>query len=232
MPPLSTNVIDDDDTSSYAISELNSDQFTHFGGDNDASSDSIPTVITPESSRKRRKLATSTWELARDPLPHEAIRDGKNRIWYCLMCEWNSASLTSVRAHLAKKHGIEIKAGEIWAKWLREECLSNILNSLQVSRQVEREAQEERILRAAINHNTSNEALVQLITTQNLPYNAVTWPKLHALLMTVNYTAEEVVINAKLIVPKLIEQSYIVHRDILKLKLQSSLSKIHISIDI
>jgi len=114
---------------------------------------------------------------------------------------------------------------------LREECLSNILNSLQVSRQVEREAQEERILRAAINHNTSNEALVQLITTQNLPYNAVTWPKLHALLMTVNYTAEEVVINAKLIVPKLIEQSYIVHRDILKLKLQSSLSKIHISID-
>lgn len=41
--------------------------------------------------------------------------------------------------------------------------------------------------------------------------------------MTVNYTAEEVIINAKSTVPKLIEQSYTVHRDILKSKLQSSL---------
>src|SRR6266704_2887305 len=99
MPPLSTNVIADDDTSSYALSKLNSNQITHSSGDNNASIDSILNVTAPESSRKRRKLATSMWELARDPLPHEAIRDGKNRIWYCLMCEWNSASLTSVRAH-------------------------------------------------------------------------------------------------------------------------------------
>ena len=106
MPPLSTIVIDDDDASSSAISELDSDQFTYSGGDDDASSDSTPNILQPP--RKRRKLATSTWQLARDPLPHEAIRDGKNRIWYCSMCEWNSASLTSVRAHLAKKHGIEI----------------------------------------------------------------------------------------------------------------------------
>ena len=174
MPPSSTNLIDDDDTSSYTISELNSDRFTHSGGDNDASSDSTPNITTPESSRKRRKLATSTWELARDPLPHEAIRDGKNRIWYCSMCEWNSASLTSVRAYLAKKHGIEIQAREVRAKRLREERLSNILNSLQASRQVKREAQEERVLRAAINRDAFNEALTQLITTRNLPYNAAT----------------------------------------------------------
>jgi len=108
MPPSSTNVIDDDDTSSYAISELDSDQFTYSSGNNNASSDSTPNITTLESSRKRRKLATSMWELARDPLPYEAICDGKNWIWYCLMCEWNSASLTSIRAHLAKKHGIEI----------------------------------------------------------------------------------------------------------------------------
>lgn len=147
------------------------------------------------------------------------------------MCEWNSASLTSVRAHLDKKHGIEIQGGEIRAKRLREERLSNILNSLQASRQVNREAQEERTLRAAINRDAFNEALVQLITLRNLPHNAATWPELHALLMTVNYTAEEVAINATATIPKLIEQSHTVHREILKAKLQSSLSKIHFSID-
>ena len=106
MPPSPTNVIEDDNTSSSAISELDLDQFTHSSGDDDALSDSILTTL--KSPRKRRRLATSTWRLARDPLPHEDIRDGKNRIWYCSMCEWNSALLTSVRAHLAKKHSIEV----------------------------------------------------------------------------------------------------------------------------
>ena len=85
MPPSSTDVTEDDDTSSSAISELNPDRFTHSGGDDDASSDSTPNVTTPKSPCKRRRLATSTWQLARDPLPYETIRDSKNRIWYCLM---------------------------------------------------------------------------------------------------------------------------------------------------
>lgn len=49
--------------------------------------------------------------------------------------------------------------------------------------------------------------------------------------MTVNYTAEEVAINAVGTIPKLIKQSYLVHRKILKEKLQGSLSKIHFSIN-
>jgi len=61
MPPLSTNIIEGDDTSSSAIPELDSDRFTHSGdGDDDTSSDSILntlTVNTPKSSRKRRQLA-------------------------------------------------------------------------------------------------------------------------------------------------------------------------------
>jgi hypothetical protein len=60
MPPSSTNVIEDDDTSSPAISELDSDHFTHSGGDDDASSDSTPntpTVTIPKSPLKRRQLA-------------------------------------------------------------------------------------------------------------------------------------------------------------------------------
>ncbi|OCK97710.1 uncharacterized protein K441DRAFT_655621 [Cenococcum geophilum 1.58] len=53
MPPLFTNVIEDDDTSSSAISELDSDRFTHSGGD-DALSDSTPNVTTTKSPRRRR----------------------------------------------------------------------------------------------------------------------------------------------------------------------------------
>ena len=102
---------------------------------------------------------------------------------------------------------------------MREERLLNILNGLQASRQVNREAQEERTLGAAIDRDAFNEALVQLITLRNLLYNAATWPELHVLLITVNYTAKKVVINATATILKLIEQLYIVHRKTLKAKL-------------
>ena len=47
MPPLSTNIIEDDDTS-YPISEPDSDRFTHSGGGDDAPSDSTPNTL-PQS---------------------------------------------------------------------------------------------------------------------------------------------------------------------------------------
>jgi len=48
MPPLSTNVIKDDDIS-YPISKPDSDRFTHSGGD-DASSDSTLNTLPKVAS--------------------------------------------------------------------------------------------------------------------------------------------------------------------------------------
>ena len=106
MPPSSTDITDDDFS---ILLELNSDQFTYSDAGDEQSSSSIADTSTPPKPRRKRKLAaTSTWGFARDPLPGEPSRDGKNKIWYCSMCEWDSASLTSARVHLAKQHGIEI----------------------------------------------------------------------------------------------------------------------------
>ena len=77
MPPLSTNIIKDNNTSS-AISELDSNQFTHSSGDNEASSDSTLNITTLKLPYKRRQLATFMWQFARDPLPYKAICDSKN----------------------------------------------------------------------------------------------------------------------------------------------------------
>jgi hypothetical protein len=63
IPPLSTNVIKDDNIPYSTISKLNSNWFTHSSGENDALSDSISntsTIITLKSSYKKRQLATST----------------------------------------------------------------------------------------------------------------------------------------------------------------------------
>ena len=77
MPPLPTDVIKDDNVSSPTISKLDSNRFT-YSSDDDALSDSTLNIITPKSPYKRHWLVTSKWQLAHGPLPHKAIRGGKN----------------------------------------------------------------------------------------------------------------------------------------------------------
>ncbi|KAI8416675.1 hypothetical protein FOFC_02988 [Fusarium oxysporum] len=91
---------------------------------------------------------------------------------------------------------------------------------------------EEQVLRNVLNPKAAMEALVQLVTVRNLPYNCNTWPELHALLMAANYTAEELINTSHGHVQKLCSNSYAIHEDILRKKLQSSPAKLHLSADV
>jgi hypothetical protein len=88
------------------------------------------------------------------------------------------------------------------------------------------------VLRAVLNKQAFQEALVQLIVLRNLPYNAVEWPELQALLMTVNYTVEDLLKHSHGAVPQMIDSSFVIHKNILKQKLRASPSKSHFSIDV
>ena len=91
---------------------------------------------------------------------------------------------------------------------------------------------EEQILRNALNPKAILETLVQLVTVRNLPYNCSQWPELHALLMAVNYTSESVISLSHGAVQKLVFNSYFIHKDILRKKLQSSVWELHLSADV
>ena len=111
MPPSSTDVIDDNNKTSSALSELDSDQFTVFTGNNPSSNSTVSllnlsTLSIPPPHKKRKLTAISTWALSCEPLPYESICNGKNKIWYCFICEWDTSSLTSACAYLGKKYGI------------------------------------------------------------------------------------------------------------------------------
>jgi hypothetical protein len=73
--------------------------------------------------------------------------------------------------------------------------------------------------------------LAQLIVVRNLPYEAVSWPELHALLLSVNYTCEEALISSSSTVPKLIKDSFLLNKALLKQKLSTSLTPIHLSLN-
>jgi hypothetical protein len=80
-----------------------------------------------------------------------------------------------------------------------------------------------------LNTKAAMEALVQLVTVRNLPYNCNTWSELHALLTAANYTTEEPINTSHGHVQKLCSDSYAIHKNILRKKLQFSPAKLDLS---
>lgn len=187
-----------------------------------------------EPASKRRKLrALSTWSYARAPRDDEDLKNQQGRrYFYCAQCPyWRNVITTNIRAHLISKHGIFVKEQESVIKQATKQRIEGLFQ-----KQGELEAQKlkerkERILRECVKIDIVREALAQLIVVRNLPFEAVTWPELRALLLSVNYTCEDALVDSDSTVPKLIEDSFMLDKVVLKRKLHTSLSWIHFSID-
>ncbi|PVH93321.1 hypothetical protein DM02DRAFT_501822, partial [Periconia macrospinosa] len=173
--------------------------------------------------RKRTTTAEATWQHTRKPRGSYPERDGPKQelVFYCKYCE-NSPYSTYVsstfRNHLLKIHSIE--------------AAGSSLNPIKKAQVVKLQEREEQVLRNALNPKAAMEALVQLVTVRNLPYNCNTRPELHALLMASNYTAEGLINTSHGHIQKLSSNSYFVHKDILRKKLQSAPAKLHLSADV
>ncbi|ODA78133.1 hypothetical protein RJ55_06737 [Drechmeria coniospora] len=162
---------------------------------------------------RKRKPTANTWAHAREPQESEPARcPRKNeKIYYCMHCRdptYSTTVSTTFRRHLLKIHGIELIAHDHPIKKRRDNLI------------------QDAVAKAAI------EALMQLVTVRNLSYNCSSWPELHALICAVNYTAEDLISLSHGSIQKLVSNSYCVHKDILRRKLQSSPSKLHLSADV
>ncbi|EKG09170.1 transposase-like protein, partial [Macrophomina phaseolina MS6] len=198
-----------------------------------------PKTLSSTSSKKRRARTTdSTWEHARRPQSSEPERGGqkKDLVFYCKYCVSPSYSTyvsTTFRNHLLKVHSIEVKCSEAHpVKRARNSLLKDAFAKAGHVNTVKLQMREEQVLQDALNPKAAIEALVQLVTVRNLPYNCSQWPELHALLLAVNYTAGDIISLSHGSVQKLVSNSYFVHKDILRQKLQSSVSKLHLSADV
>jgi hAT family C-terminal dimerisation region len=209
----------------------------------DISTETLPEPISTSVNqstprRKRARTAKGTWEHSRKPLDSEPERGGpkKNLLHYCKYCTSPSYSTyvsTTFRNHLMKVHSIEADRATVHPiKKARVSLLREAFAKAGQNDTTKLNANEHRILENALDKVAVLEALVQLVTVRNLPYNCSQWPELHALLMAVNPTAENVINLSHGSVQRLVSNSYFIHKDILQKKLQSSLSKLHLSVDV
>ncbi|KAK0716154.1 hypothetical protein B0H67DRAFT_257773 [Lasiosphaeris hirsuta] len=153
-------------------------------------------------------------------------------MYYCKYCveSWGAQNTTNFRQHLESKHGI------ITTSQLRkvENPSNNILQSLYKKAMLINQTSEldTQITKRVLNKEVITQAVASLIVAKNLSFRIVKSPYFHTLCKALNPAVSNEVISSHSTIRRHIKRSWIFYKDFIRKKLSSSLSSVHISIDV
>ncbi|GKU12003.1 unnamed protein product, partial [Fusarium langsethiae] len=192
--------------------------------------------------RAKGRTNKSTWNEARGPYEErgEKARDSSyHEIWYCKHCDSTkkpnsiTTNLSRARKHLQDFHGIRV-IEHVERSDLKKQQHGTItdLFGRQEERQANRDLNEEKYLANAINIPAFEEALARLLAVRNIAHTFIESPEFHAVILSCNYMARDVLLRSRRAVPKLLEKTFAQHKQGLVKKLHNSLSSmVHFTID-
>jgi hypothetical protein len=185
-----------------------------------------------ERRQKKSRVHTLTWSYSRPLKASETVRDKHyHEIWYCKHCDqYKTTNLKRAREHLRTKHRIYVKEEQSDNLKRQKGTIEDIVGK-QIQRQEGRDIEQEKHLLNAINKPAFQEAMARLITVCSLPHSLIERGEFHAVILSLNHMAKDVLIQSRHSIPKLIKNTFDLHQEALCKKLHQSLSQIHFSID-
>ncbi|KAF6518143.1 hypothetical protein HZS61_002221 [Fusarium oxysporum f. sp. conglutinans] len=192
--------------------------------------------------RAKGRTNKSTWNEARGPYEErgEKARDASyHEIWYCKHCDSTkkpnsvTTNLSRARKHLRDFHGIRV-IEHVERSDLKKQQHGTItdLFGRQEERQANRDLNEEKYLANAIDIPAFEEALARLLAVRNIAHTFIEYPEFHAVILSCNYMARDVLLRSRRAVPKLLKKTFAQHKQGLVKKLHNSLSSmVHFTID-
>jgi len=186
-----------------------------------------------EGSDKRKTRQASIRTHTREPQQGESTYKDKNLIYYCKYCSdpsYQYQSSTAFRNHLLKQHNINFEIEPRRVDTASQLALQTLYNQASIANQTSE--LNTQILKRVLHKEVINEALISLITVHALPFRLMESDKFHTFCKALNPQATTKVISSHAEVKNKIAKSWLLHKDALRKKLQSSLSTIHLSIDI
>ena len=164
--------------------------------------------------------------------PNEPERKGKALIYYCKYCESGSAtSTTGLRSHI-RTHHKDIQ--------LEDACPTLAAASIsQITALYERLYEQGQtsnfdslILNRTINTKLVFQALVDLIVVRRLPLRIVEWPEFHRFCATLNPSSLAKLPSSHHTIKKRIDETFPEAKDIVRRTIQSTKTRIHLTVDI
>lgn len=169
-------------------------------------------------------------------------RSGKSsnkRLHYCIACwdnkkkSWSTIYTSGARDHLRLNHPC------LWKRWLDMEDRRNssklelasdqqLMSSFLLQKD---ETSRELILREVYDRPRHVQALLALCARRRLPLNAIEWPELHDLLISVNPKISDLAQISRRTFTRALILNYERYRQILQNSIQEAIGDIHISTD-
>jgi len=207
--------------------------------DSESASSLCLASTSTQSSRlgaKRGAIAKATWAYTRLGRPNTTELP---KTHYCLPCErenrtpiYSSTVSTNQRLHLQSAHNIIIEE-EQELSTLHSKVIEQIQQLyLQVESSGPTTEIDTLIFQRYLNRPVINEALISLIVLHDLPFRLVQWPEFHTLCRVLNPESGPFLTTAHSYIRVKLEESWINAKDLLRRKLQSAISSIHLSLDI
>jgi len=168
----------------------------------------------------------------RPPYDKEPKFDSKNRKFlYCNQCNGFSAvSTTNVKKHLEKHHGINV---DFKPSRTKQEALAELQKLWkQAVEEFGSDEVDATIHSNGLNKEVVQQALLNLIVVGNLPFRIVEWKEFHVFCQALNPKSSNSVTTTHSEVSRLIGESFPVQKDIVRRRVQSALTSIHLSVDI
>jgi hypothetical protein len=188
--------------------------------------------IETSSTQLWKKKSSNIHQYCRDPSNTEAVRDDRGRkIYYCSLCTSHSSkSTTNLRKHLFRDHDIKLEPSIPNIKATALKQLQDLWS--QATANDEAGEFDSLILKSIINKEVLNQALINLIVVRNLPFRIVEWPEFHAYCQALNPEAASFITTSHSVVSDTITQLFQLQKDIVRKKVQSAITNIHLSVDI
>ena len=143
---------------------------------------------------------------------------------------YSSNNSSNMREHIEGIYNIEVKLATSNIQQVVLEQLKELYR--QVEATGEMSEINTQVLRKHLNQDVINEALISLIVVRNLAFASVEWPKLHTLCQVLNRESKDFITTAHSHIATKTKQLYEQHKDTIRKKLQSALTKIHFLVDI
>ena len=200
--------------------------------DSESNTSNLQRSIDQESIPSRR--VALAWAYTRKGRPG-TMEDPKLR--YCLECEkanrlpiYATSVSTNQGMHLRSVHAIQLEHKPSSLNIQINDQLQQLYVKAESCGQTSE--LDTKVFQKHLDRDVVFEALLSLITVRSLPFRIVEWPEFHAFCRVLNPESKSALTVTHSHIRKKLEDSWISNQDIIRRKLQSALSSIHLSLDI
>lgn len=193
----------------------------------------VETANSIPSTKKSRKTSP-VHEHCRTPTPEEKQEKPELKWIWCKHCpKYPAQSTTNMRQHLESVHGITVnKAPDSGIRTTATETVAALYTKLLLRLGDSKDDLDQEILRRTVNQQVVNQTLLDLIIVRRLPFSCVEWPEWHALVQALNPQGRVFMPTSHNTIKQRIEVWFPHAKDIVRKRLQSSQTSIHLAIDI